>query len=121
MNNSGQCKFDPSIHLSEVAKSYKISPLKGIFKYLEKNPGMANLAGGLPNASYFPFETLEGEVLPPTAFVSGSNDSVFAWIRSLFGYRSSKAKGRRVLVPKYQVNPEEPNLALGLQYGSPIL
>lgn len=46
MNNNGQCKFDPSTHISEVAKSYKISALKGIFKYLEKNPGMANLTGG---------------------------------------------------------------------------
>jgi len=75
------------------------------------------LAGGLPNAGYFPFETVEGDALFPNAFLSNKRYS-FTWIWSLVGWQSDKAKTFRVRVPKFVGNPEDPNLATGLQYGT---
>jgi hypothetical protein len=127
--------FDPSSHLSDLAKALRLSPLKGIFKYVLTNPNIYNLASGIfnpdpngnplpklkhpagiPNPGYFPFETLEGEALLPNTFLAANKRSPFNWIFNLFGLRN-KGKTIRIRVPKYVEDPTDPNLAVGLQYG----
>ncbi|KAJ0415672.1 pyridoxal phosphate-dependent transferase [Aspergillus carlsbadensis] len=50
--------LDLSHHFSYTTKQRAPSAVKGFYKYFSI-PGIANLAGGLPNASYFPYDTLE--------------------------------------------------------------
>jgi hypothetical protein len=38
--------IDLSHHLSDLAKARAVSPLKGMFKYIEKNPDIISVAGG---------------------------------------------------------------------------
>ncbi|CAK40361.1 uncharacterized protein An09g05080 [Aspergillus niger] len=56
--------LDLSHHFSSVTKRREASETKSLYKYFFI-PGIANLAGGLPNASYFPYDTLEATVAHP--------------------------------------------------------
>ncbi|KAF4765652.1 hypothetical protein HAV15_003798 [Penicillium sp. str.  len=59
--------LDLSHHLSYATKNKKPSSVKGFYKYFQ-TPGIANFAGGLPHASYFPYDTLEAKVALPQRF-----------------------------------------------------
>ncbi|KAF2626684.1 PLP-dependent transferase [Macroventuria anomochaeta] len=56
--------IDLSHHLSRSTKARKASSVKGFYKYFSL-PGIAQLAGGLPNDKYFPYDTLEARVSHP--------------------------------------------------------
>ncbi|KAJ3575614.1 hypothetical protein NPX13_g3975 [Xylaria arbuscula] len=55
---------DLSHHYSDVTKARKPNSLKMFYK-LFTIPGIGNLAGGLPNAKFFPFDTLEAQSAHP--------------------------------------------------------
>lgn len=52
---------DFSHYLSRNAKNREASSVKQFYKYFQI-PGIGQLAGGLPNGHYFPFDTLEAKV-----------------------------------------------------------
>lgn len=55
---------DLSHHLSRVTRARQESSIKAFYKYFQI-PGIGQLAGGLPNNYYFPFDTLEAKVARP--------------------------------------------------------
>ncbi|KAF1981388.1 PLP-dependent transferase [Aulographum hederae CBS 113979] len=55
---------DLSHHISRTTRSREASNIKKFYKYFAI-PGIGQLAGGLPNASYFPYDTLEARVALP--------------------------------------------------------
>ncbi|KAL8964824.1 MAG: hypothetical protein Q9183_004196 [Haloplaca sp. 2 TL-2023] len=50
---------DLTHHFSRITKNRGASAVKDFYKYF-RIPNIGNLAGGLPNHNYFPFDTLEG-------------------------------------------------------------
>lgn len=56
--------IDLSHHLSRVTKARDPSLIKQFYKYFTIR-GIGQLAGGLPNQYYFPFDTLEAKVARP--------------------------------------------------------
>ncbi|KAF1813593.1 aromatic amino acid aminotransferas-like protein [Eremomyces bilateralis CBS 781.70] len=52
---------DLTHHLSRTTKNRKSSNIKKFYKFFEI-PGIGQLAGGLPNPSYFPYDTFEATV-----------------------------------------------------------
>lgn len=58
---------DLSHHFSRNAKSRAASSIKQFYKYFSI-PGIGQLAGGLPNNHYFPFDTLQAQVARPARF-----------------------------------------------------
>ncbi|KAJ3768951.1 pyridoxal phosphate-dependent transferase [Lentinula raphanica] len=109
--------IDLSHHLSKVGQARQTSPLKSLHKYMGK-PGLISLAGGLPNAGYFPFASVSGEILAPDSFPleTGSKDSSLSWFWKLFS-RSEKERTSTFTVGKYPKHPGDLNLESGLQYG----
>ncbi|QIX02527.1 hypothetical protein AMS68_008044 [Peltaster fructicola] len=67
--------LDLSHHLSRSAKARKASSIKQFYKYFTI-PGIGQLAGGLPNNNYFPFDTLEAKVARPDRWQPTSNKPV---------------------------------------------
>ncbi|KAF2703046.1 aromatic amino acid aminotransferase 1 [Pleomassaria siparia CBS 279.74] len=55
---------DLTHHLSRTTRNRQASSLKQFYKYFAI-PGIAQLAGGLPNDKYFPYDTLEAKVAHP--------------------------------------------------------
>ncbi|KAK3073788.1 hypothetical protein LTR53_004312 [Teratosphaeriaceae sp. CCFEE 6253] len=66
---------DLSHHLSRNTKSREASSMKAFYKYFSI-PGIGQLAGGLPNNYYFPFDTLEAKVARPDRWQSTPNKPV---------------------------------------------
>lgn len=62
-------------HLSRNARSRQVSAVKRFYKYF-LIPGIGQLAGGLPNRCYFPFDTLEAKVASPDRFEPTPNDPI---------------------------------------------
>ncbi|KAJ4414544.1 hypothetical protein N0V85_003105 [Neurospora sp. IMI 360204] len=56
--------LDFTHHLSEVTKRRQASSVKKYYRFFQI-PGIKNLAGGLPNPKFFPFETLEAQSAKP--------------------------------------------------------
>ncbi|KAH8731731.1 pyridoxal phosphate-dependent transferase, partial [Phaeosphaeriaceae sp. PMI808] len=56
-----------SHHLSRSTKAREPSRVKQLYKYFQV-PGIAQLAGGLPNDKYFPYLTLEAKVAHPDSW-----------------------------------------------------
>ncbi|KAH9882334.1 hypothetical protein J1614_000570 [Plenodomus biglobosus] len=56
--------IDLSHHISRSTKARDASQIKKFYKYFQI-PGIAQLAGGLPNDHYFPYDTLEARVAHP--------------------------------------------------------
>ncbi|KZS93370.1 PLP-dependent transferase [Sistotremastrum niveocremeum HHB9708] len=110
--------IDLSHHLSDVGNARQVSPLKGLFKYI-KTPGIISMAGGVPDPAYFPFETLYADTLIKDSFRPGpaESQSPLSWFWNLFR-GSEKVQTDRITIPKYTANPEDPNLAVALQYGT---
>ena len=66
---------DLSHHLSRSTKARQASSIKQFYKYFQI-PGIGQLAGGLPNNSYFPFDTLEAKVARPSRWEPTPNEPV---------------------------------------------
>ncbi|GAP84130.1 putative aromatic amino acid aminotransferase [Rosellinia necatrix] len=55
---------DMSHHYSDLTRARKPSSIKAFYKFFTI-PNIGNLAGGLPNAQFFPFDTLEARSAHP--------------------------------------------------------
>ncbi|TKA72615.1 hypothetical protein B0A49_02664, partial [Cryomyces minteri] len=79
MSVSSQSKLpepkDLSHHLSRATRSRQASNIKQFYKYFSI-PGIGQLAGGLPNPNYFPYDTLEAKVALPDRFKPTPNKPV---------------------------------------------
>lgn len=115
--------IDISHHYSKTTKERKISGVKDFYKYF-RIPGVANLAGGLPNHNYFPFDTLEGSTAPSQRFVQtpkrpdSLNPDQFATLDLV---DSNIASAGRILVPNTSENPNllrKIDVKSALQYGT---
>ncbi|KAI9803801.1 MAG: hypothetical protein M1825_001681 [Sarcosagium campestre] len=116
---------DLSHYFSDSTNNRKESQIKEFYKYFSI-PGIGNLAGGLPNASYFPFDTLEAAVARPGRFcptASGRGDEA-DWEQPVTGgyvQVTSESNGSRILVPKESEVDEvlrKIDLSSALQYGT---
>ncbi|KAI0278621.1 pyridoxal phosphate-dependent transferase [Russula aff. rugulosa BPL654] len=113
--------IDHSHHLSDLARRYGVSPLKGLQKYFSDD--LIPFAGGLPSPEYFPFTSVSADVLPTDAFPlvtqrttsSSVSSSPLSWLWRLFG--SGNDDSTRIQIPR---EPREGdgglNLATALQY-----
>ncbi|KAI9775575.1 MAG: hypothetical protein M1816_005893 [Peltula sp. TS41687] len=123
-----QGPLDLSHHVSTSPKNRKQSVIKGFYKYFS-TPDIVNLAGGLPNASFFPFETLEASVAMPQRFTPtpnyppGLEDAQRPVVETPIGEQSSSQAHElsRVLVPRIADPTDIPrmiDLTSALQYGT---
>ncbi|KAH6689607.1 aromatic amino acid aminotransferase 1 [Plectosphaerella plurivora] len=64
--------LDLSHHFSFVTRARQASNIKKYYKFFQI-PGVGNLAGGLPNASLFPFDTLEAQTAKPERWTPTPN------------------------------------------------
>lgn len=62
-------------HLSRATKTRAASSMKAFYKYF-MIPGIGQLAGGLPNQYYFPFDTLEAKVALPSRWKPTPNEPI---------------------------------------------
>jgi DNA-binding transcriptional MocR family regulator len=62
-------------HLSKGTQNRATSNIKAFYKYFAI-PGIGQLAGGLPNDHYFPFDTLEARVAHPDRWTPTPNNPV---------------------------------------------
>lgn len=109
--------------LSRNAKNRQASSIKQFYKYFAI-PGIGQLAGGLPNQYYFPFDTLEAKTALPNRWKPTPNNPVDP------PPKDDKAKSTKshasppesnVIVPHNSdvVNPlKKIDLASALQYGT---
>lgn len=113
---------DLSHLLSRNAKSREASSIKQFYKYFAI-PGIGQLAGGLPNEHYFPFDTLEAKAALPNRWKPTPNDPI-----DPPGTDAVKATKKTTTQPEAHVivphNSSEKNplkkidLASALQYGT---
>ncbi|GJJ07013.1 hypothetical protein Clacol_001211 [Clathrus columnatus] len=110
--------IDLSHHLSNLAKSRNVSPLKDLQKYIQR-PGLIQMAGGLPDPTLFPIETLHIDALVSNSFAkkNAKSSSFFGWIWSMFG-GAPAPKTETYTVNKFAATPEEIDMAHALQYSS---
>ncbi|KAI9830028.1 MAG: hypothetical protein M1819_005858 [Sarea resinae] len=114
--------LDLSHHWSRTTKNRTESNMKGFYKYF-LIPGIANLAGGLPNESYFPYDTLEAAVALPERWKPTPNhpvDPPTAEMQAASLSDKSPASSR-VLVPHASAAPDvlrKIDLTTALQYGT---
>lgn len=113
--------IDLSHHYSKTTKNRNASNIKDFYKYF-KIPGIANLAGGLPNHNYFPFDTLEAAAALPRRFTPTPNNPVDPPTGLLKATKISDGpSASRILVPKTSDNQDilrEIDLKTALQYGT---
>ncbi|KAL4918458.1 pyridoxal phosphate-dependent transferase [Aspergillus aurantiobrunneus] len=100
--------LDLSHHFSSTTKQRAPNALKDYYKYF-LIPGIANLAGGLPNASYFPFDTLEASTAHPQRFPTVPG-----------GKTKGPQLSERILVPKESQSAVQKKIDIttALQYGT---
>ncbi|KAF3292981.1 hypothetical protein TWF132_004990 [Orbilia oligospora] len=103
-----------SHHLSPLARRFKQSKLHGLYKY-GAIPGMANLAGGMPHPSFFPFDSLSATALTPSHFTTTLHTTFLQLLVSI-------KKPSHFTIPKFPPpNSLDPStdiyLARALQYG----
>ncbi|KAI9820492.1 MAG: hypothetical protein M1826_000891 [Phylliscum demangeonii] len=114
--------LDLSHHFSRTTLNRKESSIKEFYKYFAI-PGIGNLAGGLPNASLFPYDTLEASVALPQRFKPTPNhpSSAAAAVEGLEVGNVQDAGTARVLVPKWSGTKDvlrKIDVASALQYGT---
>ena len=113
--------IDLSHFYSKVTTNRATSNVKDFYKYF-KIPGIGNLAGGLPNNNYFPFDTLEGAAALPQRFTPTPNKPVDPPSDLIFkATLSDGLSSSRVLVPKTSDNQDtlrKIDLKTALQYGT---
>ncbi|KAI9676017.1 MAG: hypothetical protein M1817_000760 [Caeruleum heppii] len=106
--------LDLSYHFSRVTNNRRESAIKDFYKYFSI-PNIGNLAGGLPNASYFPYDSLEAAVALPKRFTPTPNESDTA------DFASSDSASSRILVPRVSASPnpiQKIDVTSALQYGT---
>ena len=112
---------DLSHHYSKTTKNRIRSNIKDFYKYFSI-PGIGNLAGGLPNNNYFPFDTLEASAALPARFTPTPNKPVDPPSDQLAAARlSDGVSASRLLVPKISDNQDilrKIDLKSALQYGT---
>ncbi|KAF7546569.1 hypothetical protein G7046_g9261 [Stylonectria norvegica] len=120
---------DLSHHWSAVTKSRAASQIKGFYQFFQI-PGISNLAGGMPNVKYFPYDTLEAQVAQPQRWKPTPNaphkeDQQKQLLSSSSSSFSSKpvdpAAAAHITVPKTtsQADPlRKIDLSVALQYGT---
>ncbi|KAG8628218.1 hypothetical protein KVT40_004091 [Elsinoe batatas] len=117
---------DLSHHLSRNARSREASAVKQFYKYFQI-PGIGQLAGGLPNRWYFPFDTLEAKVAPPNRWQPTPNKPIDPPLENDSTPASSSSdkppftQSNNLLVP--HASPEQNplkkiDLETALQYGT---
>ncbi|KAH9009850.1 pyridoxal phosphate-dependent transferase [Lactarius deliciosus] len=119
--------IDLSHHISDFARRYALSPLKGLQKYYGRD--LIALAGGLPSPDYFPFTSVSANILPVDAFPltvprtaspASTSSSAFGWLWRIFGGGAGRRDDTttRIEVPR-EPRPDDGgvNLASALQYG----
>ncbi|KAL9629356.1 MAG: hypothetical protein Q9164_006917 [Protoblastenia rupestris] len=113
--------IDLSHHYSKTTKNRLRSDIKDFYKYFSI-PGIGNLAGGLPNHNYFPFDTLEASAALPARFTPTPNRPVDPPSGQLAATTLSDGiSASRVLVPKASDNDNvlrRIDLKSALQYGT---
>ena len=113
--------IDLSHRYSQVTKSRAASSIKDFYKYF-LIPGIGNLAGGLPNNNYFPFDTLESQAALPQRFTPTPNDPVDPPTAQFSRAALSESpSASRVIVPKISDNQDalrKIDLKTALQYGT---
>lgn len=113
---------DLSHHLSRATKARGASSIKAFYKYF-MIPGIGQLAGGLPNQYYFPFDTLEAKVANPNRWKPTPNDPIDPPSRDDVKSTSSPLNQPQssLMVPhtSHAQNPlKKIDLASALQYGT---
>ena len=116
---------DLSHHISRNARSREQSSIKKFYKYF-LIPGIGQLAGGLPNKYYFPFDTLEGKVASPKRWEPTPNDPIDTPPEASEGLASKQGNAHprptssNIVVPHSsdETNPlKKIDLTTALQYG----
>ncbi|KAK4189603.1 pyridoxal phosphate-dependent transferase [Podospora australis] len=106
-----------SHHYSEVTKRRLPSKIKAVYKFFQI-PGILNVAGGLPNPHFFPFDTLEAQTAKPERWTPTPNYPGEA--SSAATPASGPAAPTHITVPS-QSNEKDllkkVDLATALQYG----
>ncbi|KAF2276519.1 aromatic amino acid aminotransferas-like protein [Westerdykella ornata] len=115
--------LDLTHHLSRSTRAREASSVKEFYKYFAI-PGIGQLAGGLPNDKYFPYDTLEAKVAHPNRWKPSSpNDPVDPPTDKPASASKSKdgPSAARLLVPHDSGNPDPLkmiDLKSALQYGT---
>ncbi|KAI4253548.1 MAG: hypothetical protein L6R42_007539 [Xanthoria sp. 1 TBL-2021] len=115
--------LDLSHHYSRVTKNRDASAVKDFYKYFGI-PNIGNLAGGLPNNNYFPFDTLEGAAALPHRFKPTPNKPVDPppeGRKSVTSRSADDLTSSQVLVPKTSTSADllrKIDLKSALQYGT---
>jgi DNA-binding transcriptional MocR family regulator len=105
---------DLTHHLSRTTKNRVQSNVKAFYKYF-MIPGIGQLAGGLPNPGYFPYDTLEAQVALPDRWDAKPPKPVDPPTKPSGVHTST-----RELVPKDSPMPnplQKIDLSTALQYG----
>ncbi|KAH6655278.1 aromatic amino acid aminotransferase [Truncatella angustata] len=123
---------DMSHHFSDVTKARVPSAMKQYYKYFQI-PGIGQLAGGLPNTRFFPFDTLEAQAARPDRWTPTPNhpnsDSLSSQLASasLSASRTKKQDdpsiASHITVPTYAQTSDplkKIDLASALQYGQAV-
>ncbi|KAG9255362.1 aromatic amino acid aminotransferase 1 [Emericellopsis atlantica] len=98
---------DLSHHFTRATKNRQASAIKMFYKFFQI-PGIGNLAGGLPNVSLFPFDTLEAQIAKPERWDPTPNEP-------------GPPSASHITVPKTnsEADPlKKIDLSTGLQYGT---
>ncbi|KAK7749537.1 hypothetical protein SLS53_000113 [Cytospora paraplurivora] len=127
---AGKPKPKDFSHYYSVTTAHRIpSKMKEFYKYF-KIPGIGNLAGGLPNMRFFPFDTLEAQSAKPERWTPSPNEpgaagDLAASTASLSistGGGSDSAASSHITVPKSLSADtdiiKKVDLATALQYGT---
>ncbi|OTB05859.1 hypothetical protein M426DRAFT_56168 [Hypoxylon sp. CI-4A] len=117
---------DMSHHFSDVTKARAPAKMKEFYKYFQI-PGIGQLAGGLPNANFFPFDTLEAQTASPDRWTPSANypgdededgDDLSSELATMS--MSKQATATHVIVPHDAPTSDvrrKIDLASALQYG----
>ncbi|POS80289.1 aromatic amino acid aminotransferase [Diaporthe helianthi] len=114
-------------HYYSVTTAHRTpSAMKAYYKFFQI-PGIGNLAGGLPNLQFFPFDTLEAQTAKPERWTPSPNkpdgtDDLAASTASLkINHSSDPAAASHITVPKSLSDESDfrkkIDLATALQYG----
>ncbi|CAF9915265.1 hypothetical protein IMSHALPRED_002388 [Imshaugia aleurites] len=113
--------IDLSHLYSKVTTNRTTSRVKDFYKYFAI-PGIGNLAGGMPNNNYFPYDTLEATAALPNRFTPTPNKPVDPPADLLSKTTLSDGlSSSRVVVPKTSDNQDilrKIDLKTALQYGT---
>ncbi|KAI1139020.1 aromatic amino acid aminotransferase [Hypoxylon sp. FL0543] len=116
---------DMSHHFSDVTKARAPNQMKEFYKYFQI-PNIGQLAGGLPNAHLFPFDTLEAQTARPDRWTPspnrpGADGSLSSQLAATS--ISEQATASHVVVPHDAPTSDvmkKIDLASALQYGQAI-